>query len=163
MPGNSAGLIRAHRTITMVASADTYAGTGSGSYYASGAVPTASYIYPNDRYILADVAGFTKFTFTLSSTGTVTTPSVLFYYTNDPATAAGLNSFAGTGIWQMMAAPSEQSGTGLVANPVTVINPAGGGTTGQYMQFFAPMLAYRITTNAFTGGGSVVINMEALP
>lgn len=143
----------------MAASADTYSGTGSGTYYASGAVPTATYIYPNDRYLLADVAGFTKFTFNVSSTGTVTGPSITFYFTNDPLTSSGLASFGGTGIWNIMAAPSDQSGTGSIANPITAI----GGSTGQYMQFFAPMLAYRITTNAFTGGGSVVIQVEALP
>ena len=153
MPGNSAGLIRAHRTLTLPASSDTYV---LGAYYASGAVPTAAFVYPNDRYLTADVAGFTKFTFTVGSTGTVTTPVVSFYYTNDPLTAAGLKSFAGTGIWTLMAAPSDQSGTGTIANPVVTIPT-------QYMQFFAPMLAYRITTNAFTGGGSVVVDMLALP
>lgn len=152
MPGNSAGLVRAHRTLTLAASVDTYV---TGAYYASGAVPTATYIYPNDRYLLADVAGFTKFTFQYSTSGGVVGPSVSLYYTNDPNTAAGINSFAGTGIWTLMAAPSEQTGTGSVANPLT--------TPGQYMQFFAPMLAYRVVTNAFTGGGSVIINMEGLP
>jgi hypothetical protein len=103
----------------------------------------------------ADVAGFTKFTFSVGSTGTVTTPSISFYYTNDPLTASGLASFGGTGIWNLMAAPADQSGTGAIANPVTAI--------GTYMQFFAPMLAYRIVTNGFTGGGSVVVDMIALP
>ena len=152
MPGNSAGIVRAHRKLTLPASTDTYV---TGAYYASGAVPTASYVYPNDRYLPADVAGFTKFTFSVGSTGTVTTPSISFYYTNDPLTASGLASFGGTGIWNLMAAPAAQSGTGAIANPVTAI--------GTYMQFFAPMLAYRIVTNAFTGGGSVVVDMIALP
>jgi hypothetical protein len=127
------------------------------SMYASGAAPTSgtSLIYPNDRYLLADAAGFTKFTFTVATTGTVTTPSISFYYTNDPATAAGLNSFAGTGQWILMAAPSDQSGTGAVSNPITVV--------GSYMQFFAPLLAYRVTTSAYAGGGSVIVNMVALP
>ncbi len=156
MPGNSAGLIRAHRRITLTASQDTYT---LGAMYASGNVPTATFVYPNDRYLPADVAGFTKFTFTVGSTGTVTTPSITFYYTNDPLTASGLLSQPGTGIWTPMAAPSEQSGTGSLANPITVI----GGATGQYMQFFAPMLAYRIVSNAFTGGGSVLVDVVALP
>jgi hypothetical protein len=127
--------------------------------YASGAAPTATYVYPNDRYLPADVAGFTKFTFSVGQSGTVSGPSILFYYTNDPLTASGLLSFAGTGIWDLMAAPSDQSGTGAIANPVTII----GGSTGQYMQFFAPILAYRIVSNAFTGGGNVLIDMVALP
>lgn len=156
MPGNSAGIVRAHRTLTLPASTDTYV---TGTYFASGSAPTATYIYPNDRYLLADVAGFTKFTFTVGSTGTVTSPTVTFYFTNNPATAAGTVSYAGTGIWDVMGAPSDQSGTGTLANPVTII----GGDSGQYMQFFAPMLAYRITTNAFTGGGNVVVDMVALP
>jgi hypothetical protein len=116
-------------------------------------------VYPNDRYLPADVAGLTKFTFSVGLSGTVTGPSVTFYYTNDPITASGLLSFAGTGIWDIMAAPSDQSGTGSIANPITVVT----GATSQYMQFFAPCLAYRITTNAFTGGGSVLIDMLALP
>lgn len=153
MPGNSAGIVRAHRKITLAASQDTYV---LGAYYASGNAPTATFVYPNDRYLLADVAGFTKFTFSTGSTGTVTTPSISFYYTNDPLTASGLASYGGTGIWNLMAAPADQSGTGTLANPVTT--PGTG-----YMQFFAPMLAYRIVSNAFTGGGSVVIDMIALP
>lgn len=154
MPGNSAGLIRAHRTITMIASQDTYT---MNSMYASGTAPTSatSLIYPNDRYLAADVAGFTKFTFTVGTTGTVTTPSISVYYTNDPVTAAGLNSFAGTGQWVLAAAPGEQAGGGSVVNPMT------GPTT--YMQFFAPMLAYRITTSAYAGGGTVLVNVIALP
>jgi hypothetical protein len=127
--------------------------------YASGAAPTATFVYPNDRYLPADVSGLTKFTFSVGLSGTVTGPSVTFYYTNDPITASGLLSFAGTGIWDIMAAPSDQSGTGSIANPITVVT----GATSQYMQFFAPCLAYRITTNAFTGGGSVLIDMLALP
>jgi hypothetical protein len=103
----------------------------------------------------ADVAGFTKFTFYVGSTGTVTTPSISFYYTNDPLTASGLASFGGTGIWNLMASSSDQSGTGAVSNPITVI--------GSYFQVFAPMLAYRIVSNAFTGGGSVIIDVLALP
>jgi hypothetical protein len=58
-----------------------------------------------------------------------------------------------------MGAPSDQSGTGSLANPVTII----GGATGQYMQFFAPLLAYRIVANAFAGSGSIVVDMLALP
>ena len=155
MPGNSAGLIRAHRKITLVASQDTYT---MNSLYASGTAPSSatSLIYPNDRYLPADVAGFTKFTFTFGTTGTVTTPSVSIYFTNDPVTASGLNSFAGTGIWNLMAAPAEQGAATVVANPWI-------GTAGSYMQFFAPMLAYRITANAFAGGGSVIVDMLALP
>jgi len=152
MAGNSAGLIRAHRKLILPASTDTYI---TPAYYASGLLPTATFVYPNDRYLLADAKGFTKFTFTIGTTGTVTGPSVTFYYTNDPLTSSGLNSFPGTGIWAVMAAPSEQSGTGIVANPWI-------GTAGSYMQFFAPLDAYRIVTNAFTGGGSVVIDMMAL-
>jgi hypothetical protein len=152
MPGNSAGIVRAHRKLTLPASTDTYT---TGTYYASGSAPTSSFVYPNDRYLLADVAGFTKFTFAVGSTGTVTSPSVTFYYTNDPATAAGLNSASATGLWIPMPAPAEQSGTGTVANPITSVPGS--------MIFMFPCLAYRVVTNAFTGGGSVVVDMLALP
>jgi hypothetical protein len=154
MPGNSAGIVRAHRTITLIAGQDTYT---LPAMYASGVAPTATFIYPNDRYLLADVAGFTRFTFSVGATGTVTTPSVTFYYTNDPGTAAGLKSFSATGLWTIMAAPSEQTGTGSVTNPVTATDGSA------YMQFTAPLLAYRIVTNGFAGGGSVIVNMVATP
>ena len=151
MAGNSAGLIRAHRQLVLPASSDTYV---MGAYYASGVAPASatSLIYPNDRYLLADAKGFTKFTFTVGSVGTVTAPTVTFYFTNDPLTSSGLKSFAATGIWTIMAAPSDQPPA--PTNPVTVI-PG-------YMQFFAPIDAYRITTSAFAGGGSVIVDMMAL-
>jgi hypothetical protein len=124
-------------------------------YYASGVAPTSTFIYPDDRYLLADAKGFTKFTFTVGAIGTVTGPSVSFYFTNDPLTSSGLASAGGTGIWTLMAAPSDEAGTGTILNPITV-------PYTQYMQYMAPLDAYRITTNAFTGGGSVVVDMMAL-
>jgi hypothetical protein len=151
MPGNSAGLVRAHRRIVMSASQDTYT---MGSMYASGNVPTASFIYPNDRYLPADVAGFTKFTFTLGTFGTVTAPTVTVYFTNDPITASGLLSQPATGIWTVASAPADQVGGGVVTNPIV---------PGNYMQFFAPMFAYRLVTNAYVGGGQCLIDMIALP
>jgi hypothetical protein len=153
MAGNSAGLIRAHRKLVLPASTDTYT---AGAFYASGVAPTATFVYPNDRYLLADAKGFTKFTFTVGTTGTVGgTIAVTFYYTNDPLTSSGLASAGATGIWTIMAAPSDQTGTGTIVNPVTV-------PFTQYMQFFAPLDAYRITTSAFTGGGNIIVDMMAL-
>lgn len=154
MAGNS-GLIRAHRTLTLAASRDTYSGTGSGTYYASGAVPTATFKYPDDRYLLADVTGLTRLNFSFNNSGTVTTPSITLYYTNDPATASGLLSQPGTGLWTIMSAFSLNTGAGTMTNPIT----AADGT--QSFEFNGSLLAYRITTSGFAGGGSVVVNMEA--
>jgi len=138
----------------MAASQDTYT---MASMYASGAVPTATFIYPNDRYLPADAKGFTKYTFTVSvASGTVTGPSISFYFTNSERTASGLESFGGTGSWTLMTAPAEQTGGGSVLNPIT----ASDGTI--YMQFMAPCLAYRVVTNAFSGGGSVNIHVLAV-
>ena len=157
MPGNSAGLVRAHRRIVLSASQDSYT---LGAAYASGNAPSATYIYPNDRYLLADIAGFTKFTFTADlASGTVTGPQITFYGTLDPATAAGLNSSAGTGSWFPLSAPGENAGTGTVVNPITVLGPAG----TQSLQFQGQLLAWRVTSNGYTGGGTVAVSMIALP
>lgn len=125
--GSGAGLNRVHKSTTLAASGD------------SGAFATEAKFW-------------TKWTFMVSKTGTVTTPQITFYGTTDPNTASGSASN-----WSVLVAPAEQTGTGSVVNPITATD----GT--QMMQFSGPLLAVRITTNAFTGGGSVTIDTLVTP
>lgn len=135
MPGMSTGLARAHRQITLTASQDT-----------------ASLSWPNGYQPGWEGLGFVKHRFQVRSSGTVTTPSITFYGTLDKNTARG-----SAGLWFVLNAPAEQSGTGSVVNPITATDGS------QVMEFSGALEAFRITTNAYTGGGSVIIDWYATP
>lgn len=145
--GMTSTLCRVHRSLTLTANQDTYL---LGAFYASGNAPGAGFTFPNDRYLPCDVFGLTELYWIVTFNGTVTGPSISFFGTTDPLTACG--GQGGNGRWSLLPAPSEQTSTGTIANPITA--------AGQAMQYKGMIHAWRITTNGFTGGGSVTIDFE---
>ena len=134
----SSGFGRAHRLIQLTAGQD------------SSLLP----IYTSNGFQPGwEARGFKSYTFQVSYTGTVPgTLSLLVYGTVDPLTARGS---AVAPRWFILPANAAQTGAGVIANPVTVAD----GT--QSMQYSAGNLeAWRIVANAFTGGGTINIDVE---
>jgi hypothetical protein len=144
VPGMNAGLARAYATRSLVASADT-------------------------GPILLEGKNFSKWNFAVFSTGTITGGSLLIYGTLDTFTSGVLgNPNMTPGLvqpaspsaanWFPLIAPSGQSETaGSLANPITSFN----GT--QQLNYAFQLVAVRCVMNAFTGGGTVIVNIEATP
>jgi hypothetical protein len=155
MPGTAIGLIRARRTVSMTTGQDTYSMT---NLYAAGNVTQA---YPNNRYLPSDVAGLSTFQFSVGTSGTVTVTSggLTLYGTNDPVTAFGNGTGTG-GVWFALVAPSGATeSAGANANPITDFT----GDGAQSLTYRGNILAWRAVAPAFTGGGSIVLYMQAGP
>lgn len=152
MPGSAIGLIRARRTVSMTTGQDTYSMT---NLYSAGNFTQA---YPNNRYCPSDVAGLSNLQFSVSTSGSVTgTPMLTLYGTNDPVTAFGNGTGTG-GLWFALVAPSGQTETaGANANPITAFDGS------QSLNFKGQLLAWRAVASAFTGGGSIIVYMQAGP
>lgn len=134
MPGINSALHRVHNVQTLGPSADT-------------------------GPIMLEAKYFGNWTFGISKTGTVTTGSITFYGTTDPNTAGsiGIPGSATGNRWFVLPAAAEQGGAGTVSNPVTAFD----GTVS--MNSSQRLLAVRYVTNAFTGGGSIVVDALATP
>lgn len=132
-PGLSQGLARAHNLQTLTASADT-------------------------GPIMLEAKAWKSWKFMVSVVGTVTAGVLTFYGTLDPNTAGSLGIIgSATGNrWFVLEAQSEQGGTGVVANPITTFD----GTIS--MNYTNPLYAVRYTTNAFGGGGSILVDALAV-
>lgn len=158
MPGSSAGLNLVVATlISLNASATAVASplTGYGT------------LGINDSGMaLNEAQGFTKWKFTASGGGTGYT--VTLYGTNDPLAKAAWRQSHNPGAypggvlvlpassWVILGGPSEQSGTGLIANPITATTPT--------FDFSGSLLAVRAVLTAVAApSGIFTVNAEAVP
>ena len=101
---------------------------------------------------MMDAMGYPRFAFQLL--GTFTNFSVQFFGTNDPALyayyLAHIGTWQGSTVaipatsWFPLTAPSEQSGTGAVQNPMTA--------AGQLLETRTPVMAVRCVITSTAGG-----------
>lgn len=135
------GLARAHRLHTFAVAGDTRILT-----------------WPNGRQPGYEAKGWKSFVFQPSITGTVTgSLSLTCYGTADSATAYSVNpGFPAltNARWFVMASESQQTGTGLIANPITIFD----GT--QTMEYDKAIECYGLLlTGTWTGGGTVNVDV----
>lgn len=157
MSGSGAGLNRVYSTILSC---------NTGTAVASSPLSSYGTIGVNDSgMVLNEALGFTKWTFTLLGGGTGYSVSV--YGTNDPTahivwsqkmnpgqytTPASLPASS----WFLLPGPSEQTGTGTIANPMTGTAPV--------FQFSGSLLAVRaVLTASATPAGSITVAVLAVP
>lgn len=137
------GLARAHRLHAFVSGVNS---------------DTRLLVWPNGRMPGYEAKGFRNWAFTAISSGTVTgTPTVSVYGTLDPITAysqvAGFPTLTGAR-WFLLPAQSEQTGTGIVSNPITAFDGS------QSMEYRQSLEAYGIlVTGTWTGGGTINVDV----
>lgn len=156
MSGSGAGLNRVFATILTCQPTATALATPLTGYGTIGV---------NDSGMaLNEAMNFTKWSFMLNA-GT-TGYSISLYGTADPKAYAAwrnaINPGQSNGItlpasaWFLLPGPSEQAGTGAIANPIT--------STSTMFQFSGSLLAVRaVLTTATTPTGVASINVEAVP
>ncbi len=116
---------------------------------------------------MLEAKGFKNWFFTFFGNGTITGGSVTVYGTIDEATSGvmapvapmgyALPTFVSAGNWFPLLAPSEQAvAAASEANPVTVFN----GT--QLTMFNRGLYAVRLVANAYTGGGTISVEVLAI-
>lgn len=133
MPGLNSGLARVPNVQTLGPSADT-------------------------GPIILEAKYWTKWLFTVTSTGVITGGQLTFYGVTDPATAGVIgipgSSTASPKVYDLLEAPANAAG---VVNPITAFDGS------QSMKFDMPLLAVRFTTNAYTGGGTITVRTLVTP
>ena len=161
MPGSGAGLNRVSGVILSVSASTTVVSTPLVSYGTIGV---------NDSgQSFTEAMGFKSWTFSLSGGGSGY--SISIYGTNDPmayaAWKASFNPQAYAGrvggaptlpasSWFLIDAPSAQTGTGSIANPMTSTSPL--------MQYKEPLIAVRaVLTASSAASGTVNVNVLATP
>lgn len=138
----NSGLGRAHRLIQFTAAGDTRIQT-----------------WANGRQPGWEAKGWKSWDFQPSSTGTVTTTGLqlVCYGTLDPATAYSVNSLfpaLTNARWLILPAPTTDTGTGIVVNPITAFDGS------QSMQFGQSLEAFGLALiGTWTGGGTINVDI----
>jgi len=157
---SAAGQNRVYKTILTLNPSSTAVAAPLAGYGTTG-------LNDSGPYAMNEAMGFTKWTFSLIGAVAGSGYTVTLYGTNDPkAYKAWMSSFnpqsphgnvtLPASSWFVLPGPSEQSGTGTIANPMTPATPL--------FQFSGTLLAVRaVLTSVTAAAGSVQVAVEAVP